>query len=316
MPKEVRINRPYAKAAGVKGFIRVTAFLLVAGLVLVGWVAVSHPGLGVALTSPEPVGIPAKTGEPSPAADDGDSLFVGQLEQLTQQYTGTYGVYVESLADGKAFGLRQNEVFPAASLMKLPIMLSVYQAVEQGKAGLDDVYVLQASDQLPGTTLSTVLPGSSWTYRQLLQFSGQTSDNSAALILLRLFGREALQEAMNSAGMGQSDFDQDETTPEDVGAFFSRLYNGSLISQDHRDELLSFLSQTIFDNWMPADLPEGVRVAHKVGIEDGAYSDGGIIFGEKPFVLVVMSQGSDPDEAPKATAEIAKMAYGYEEGGS
>lgn len=238
---------------------------------------------------------------------------IKKLEKAGGGSVGIYGVYVESLADGVKYGVRQDEVFPAASLMKLPILLGIYLEVEKGKLDLEETYTLREADKIEWTTLASMPAGSIWTYRQLLELAGKNSDSSAAQILLRKLGTDGFNNALAFAGMERSSLEADETTPRDVGEFFSRLYRDKLLQKEHKEELLSFLTETIFEDRIPVGIPDGVRVSHKIGTEDGGYSDGGIVFGEKPFILVVMSKGVLQDEAPKVMAEMTRIVWEYEE---
>jgi len=57
---------------------------------------------------------------------------------LTKDLRGSYGVYVYRMDDRKEYGLNQDKIFPAASLMKLPVMITLYQKVETGKVDLEN----------------------------------------------------------------------------------------------------------------------------------------------------------------------------------
>lgn len=214
-------------------------------------------------------------------------LVLNEVEALTKGLRGTYGVYVYQLNDGREYGLRQNEVFPAASLMKLPVMLLVYQEAEQGKLKLDN-------------------------YRELVKVMGKRSDNAAYNQLVKYFGKEKIQELIASLGMAKTFLEKDDTTPLDVGLFFRKLYQGNQINQVNQGELLSFLTDTIFEDRIPAGVPEGVRVAHKIGTETGSFSDVGIVFSEDPFVLVIMSKNAKELEAKEVLPKITKMVWEFE----
>jgi len=61
-------------------------------------------------------------------------------------------------------------------------------------------------------------------------------------------------------------------------------------------------------------VPEGINVSHKIGTEVGVISDAGIVFGPKPFILVIMSQEVNEIEARKALPEITKKIYEMTQG--
>ncbi len=48
------------------------------------------------------------------------------------------------------------------------------------------------------------------------------------------------------------------TTPQDIGILLHKLYRGELVSPKSRDEILSFLTNTNFEDWLVNGVPEGV----------------------------------------------------------
>jgi len=75
------------------------------------------------------------------------SSVLSQIEDLTQNLSGTYGVYVYRFQDGYDYGLNERKVFPAASLNKLPVMVAAYQQAEEGKLDLETEYILKEADK-------------------------------------------------------------------------------------------------------------------------------------------------------------------------
>ncbi len=195
---------------------------------------------------------------------------------------------VYRFGDKNEYGFNEEKVFPAASLMKLPVMLLVYQGGEKKELNLDD-------------------------YRELVRIMGQRSDNAAYGQLVKFFGSTKIQGLIDELGMTSTVLAKDDTTPKDVGLFFRKLYLGNLINQIHKEEFLSFLTQTIFEDRIPAGVPAGTRVAHKIGTEIGSYSDAGIVFSEDPFVLVIMSINAREAEATEVLPKIAEAIWDFEE---
>lgn len=295
----------------MKRILLILLLVAVGGVVWLRSQGVPEEGAVLSAGVLQPTKVPT---EKPVAVEDKTQEIVERLGTIVSGYSGVYGVFAKDLSDGTEYGLRADETFPAASQMKLPIFLAAYLASESGKLNLEGTYVLRESDKLEGTTLSTKPAGSIWKYRDLLRLMGSSSDTTAARVLFRTVGSSAVEEAMVLAGMINSSFDGDRTTPEDVGRFFDKLYGGQLVQSQSKEELLKFLTDTAFEDKIVAGIPEEIQVAHKVGIEEGAYSDGGIVLGKRPFVLVVMSREADPKEASVAMSEVAKAVWEYEEG--
>ncbi|MGB9707065.1 MAG: serine hydrolase [Microgenomates group bacterium] len=236
-----------------------------------------------------------------------------EIKNLTKDLLGTYGVYVYRFEDGQEYGLHQKEIFPAASLMKLPVILTLYQEAEAGKISLETRYKLLEADKRGGAGILQSRPaGEVYTYRKLAELMGQYSDNTANNVLVKILGQQKIQQTIDNLGMKKTNFTKYETTPEDIGIFFRKLYQGKIVNQVNQGEILKFLTKTGFEDRIPAGVPEGVRVAHKIGTEIGVFSDGGIVFGEDPFVLVILSKNARESEAKEVLPKITRAVWEWE----
>lgn len=222
----------------------------------------------------------------------GKDLFNNKVRRLS----GVYALYVVRLSDLSNYGVNEGEEMQAASLVKLPLMTLVYKKSEEGKLDLDEVAA-----------------GSKFTYSELVEAMGQRSDNSAQVTLVKIFGSEEIQNYIESIGMTNTSLAGNTTTPYEIGTFFKMLWQGELVSEKSRDEILEFLTDTIFEDWIVKGIDE-VRVAHKYGREVHVVNDAGIIFAARPFVLVLMNDGAVESEADSVLPEIAKGIYEIEIG--
>ena len=66
------------------------------------------------------------------------SAIVNEFNRLTQETSGVYGLYVVSLNTDESYGINEEEVFQAASLIKLPVMAAMYAEAEKGNINLED----------------------------------------------------------------------------------------------------------------------------------------------------------------------------------
>lgn len=200
--------------------------------------------------------------------------FKGRTENLK----GTWAFEVVDLADEFKFGLNQDTVMQAASLIKLPLMLYVQGKVDDSK----------------------------------LEAMGKRSDNNIYKELIAKFGKTTVQDYIGSLGMKNTSIEENATTPSEIADIFLRLYKQSLASdagKSKNEKILGYLTDTIFENWIKKGVPEGVRVAHKYGREAGVVNDAGIIYAERPFILIIMTQGVNELEADRLIPELTKMIY-------
>jgi beta-lactamase class A len=232
---------------------------------------------------------------------------------LTSKLKGKYGVYTYNLTTKSAFTYNAGDIYTAASLMKLPVILTLYQEAEAGRIDLEAKYVLQQEDKRGGAgSLQSKVNGTTYTYKKLAELMGQLSDNTAYMAMRRILGDEKIQQTIDNLGMSKTSLSDDKTTPEDMGLFFRKLYSGSIVTRTHRDEILSFLIDTAYEDRIPKGIPVGIKVAHKIGNEVGVISDAGVVFAPKPFVIVLMSGEILEKEALDVLPKITQIIWDFE----
>lgn len=232
--------------------------------------------------------------------------FKGQTKELS----GVYGLYVVDLESGFAFGINEKEIFQAASLIKLPAMIAMYGEADEGNIDLDENYSLKNSDKILGSgSLFGKPEGTLLTYRQLIKLMGQSSDNTAFNIVIDLLGEDKIQKKAHEIGMTHTSFGENETTPEDIGIFFRKLWQGDLIDSKSTDELVGYLTDTIYEEWLAVGIPSSVQIAHKYGRETNVVNDAGIVFANNPFVVVITSKGVVGREADEIFPKVSRAIY-------
>lgn len=249
---------------------------------------------------------------PTPQQETNFSEIKNKISQITSEYSGVYSVYFQDLNTKESFTVEGDTVMQAASLIKLPVLAALYNEEQKGNLDLDSLYILKESDKTSGSgSLSAKNAGTKITYRQLIELMGQQSDNTAFTIALNTLG-DKTRTYIDEFGMRDTSVEENTTTAYDIGLFFQKLMEGRLIPTESREELLDYLTKTIYEDWLPANVPEGVRVAHKYGREIHVINDAGVVFASKPFILVVMSRGIVESEAAIAIPQIIKEIYNFQ----
>lgn len=201
--------------------------------------------------------------------------------ESTKDKSGLYGLYVYDLTEKRGFGVNQKELMTAASLIKLPVMAALFWEKPAG-------------------------------YKDLLSAMGKRSDNSAFGKARRILGDIKINDIIKKIGMTKTILVDNVTTPEEIGLFFKKLFEGQILPKNETDEFLESLTDTIYEDWIAAGVPDGVRVAHKYGREVHVINDAGIIFANDPFILVIMTEGVVEKEADLVIPGIAEEVYRIE----
>lgn len=237
----------------------------------------------------------------------------GLFKDKTNKLSGVWGLYVYNLGELSSYGVNENTIFQAASFIKLPVMVTMYKEAEAGNLDLSQIYKLKAQDKREGSGhLYNEPVGTEISYRNLIRLMGQESDNTAFRATVNILGEEKVIEAIKSLGMEKTSYENNSTSPKDMGDLFVKIWNGELLSEQHSDELLSFLTNTVYENHLPAGMPEGIVVAHKYGREEHVVNDAGIVFSKEPFVSVIMSRGVVEADADSIFPELARDIYNFQ----
>lgn len=247
--------------------------------------------------------------------------IIKEFKSTTANLSGVYGLYVIDLKSEYSFGVYEDETFEAASLMKLPVMAAMFLESEKGSLNLETKYKLVSKDRVGGAgSLYGKPDGYEITYRNLVKLMGQQSDNTAFNVTKQILGEEKINSLIESAAMTNTNFSEHAITPKDIGNFFKELWEGNIVKKASRDEILLFLTDTIYENWLRAGLPDGTRLAHKYGREVHVVNDAGIVFsegpsgsenppGRRPYVVVIMSKGVVETEADEVFPKLSKIVF-------
>jgi len=231
-----------------------------------------------------------------------------------EQVRGEYSLWVESFWDGEIYGINYREERTAASINKVPIMVTFLSKEEKGEIGLSDIYVWNSQDYEGGTGIIQYdKERSQYTLGELINFMGKYSDNMATNVVIRKVGKETVQDFCDNQGLAKTSIEKNTTSAEDMGKLFSRIYNRQIFeSEASRQLLLDALTRTDFEDRIARDLPDNVRVAHKIGTQIQAIGDCGLVMGEKSYSICILSDRVSEEEALEILPYISKKVWEYE----
>lgn len=240
-----------------------------------------------------------------------------QMVEYLAKQPATYKIYFKDLISGQTFGIGEDDWMVAASITKVPTVLYLNHLAAQGKIDWQEKVAFQESDRQGGAGIlqNAIKPGDKYSLRVLANLSITISDNIAHKMLLRRLGRENVEAFMRSLG-GRTVYPngQNITTARDMMAYLDGVLAFQRANPELGERLLDDMANPIYHVGLPGKLPDNVTVAHKEGDVTGVSNDFGIVFGSRPFALVVLSKGqADPEAGFDFIAHLTKLAYDYEE---
>lgn len=250
----------------------------------------------------------------------------------------TIAVAYYDLATGETFLRNERETFHAASMMKVPVMLGIFEAVSRGELRLDQPVLVR-------NEFTSILDGSKYSLEaredsdaELYQMAGQElpleelvrrmivrSSNLSTNIVIELIGARRVMELMKQIGANDIQVlrgvEDDKAyhagmnntaTAYDLMLIFRALGEKRVISPDASETMIEILAAQEHNDGIPAGVPKGTRVAHKTGSITKIAHDGGLVIGPdgSAYVLVVLTRGfPKSSQAEKVIAAISRAAF-------
>jgi beta-lactamase class A len=211
---------------------------------------------------------------------------------LASGFQGEIGIYVRHLSTGASAAIQADEVFPTASMIKVPLMLTLYDQVERG--GLD----LNAELPYPDTlryqyvehtdVVGYMDPGELLPLSELVFLMVAVSDNVASLWIQALVGggvvvNEWLAEhgfeatRVNSRTPGREEararYGWGQTTPREIAEMLVMIREGRAVGPRASEAMYRMLTNSYWKDQALSQLPPTVQVASKQGFVDRSRSE-------------------------------------------
>lgn len=240
-----------------------------------------------------------------------------RLIQLTQELGNEWGIYFKDLSSGVTFGVNETVRVPAASTVKVPVVLYASNLAQEGKLDVNERMEYRVERDWRGGAGSmqyTAKDGDTFSLRELCEKAITESDNVAWKMLERRLGKSNIADFMTSlGGKVVYPYGENVSTPEDLATYMEAALKFAKESP-FGEKLMYDLCHTIWNTGLNRYL-EGVQVAHKEGDITGVANDVGVVYADHPYILSIMSQGHDDVELGfEHIGQISKIVYDYQVG--
>ncbi len=256
---------------------------------------------------------------PGPLAD-----LRAQLATISSRAPGHVAMEIEDLQTGLGSAINPTASMPAASTIKIPVMVEVFRQLAAGNFDLNTRVTLHYADKDWGSgSLCDARPGTQYAVLALLRAMIDVSDNTASNMLLRLVGRPNVNHTMSGLGLLQTylrDYIRTNgsgiryalrSSPRDMVRLLTDMAKYELIDEWSSREMIAILEGQRHNTLIPEPLPSGLQIAHKTGTLDDTLNDVGIVYGD-PGIYVIAVMTTD---LPSLTAgrrfirSVSSLAY-------
>ncbi len=255
------------------------------------------------------------------AAETRRERMDARIRAAIAAFQGSVSLYAKNLSTSESYGIREDERVRTASTIKLPIMASIFAAVERGEARFDELLTLKDSGKVSGSgVIREFSDGLRLPVRDLMHVMIVVSDNSATNLLLDRFPAEGVNREMDKLGLKQTrslrkvmSGDEDPggwsaagrlaenkrfglgvSTPREMVALLEKLHRGEVVTAAASKQMIEILKRQQYKDGIGRRL-DGDWVASKSGALDHLRSDVGLVYAPGgPLAIAITA-----DDLPK-----------------
>lgn len=231
-----------------------------------------------------------------------------ELALLVAAVPADTAVFYRDLVEGSCWGVQPDVRFPAASLIKVPIMLELFHS----GIDLEEPFELQERHRVGGAgVLQELSSGTRLKLLDLCRLMIVVSDNVASNALLDRLGFEAVNARMQALGMTCSRLGRRFMEPAEGERdnFMSARDAALCLEAAHAHPVArAILLRQQYREKIPLMLPEGTEVAHKTGELEGVRHDAGVV-ADRYSLALLTRRGAPPWEVDLALARLSRAIY-------
>lgn len=271
----------------------------------------------------------------SPLVDCSDNLnelepFRVKVEALVSELEhkpeiSNISLVFRHLANGKSFGINEHDRYEAASIMKLPVAMSILKTSETNPDLLKKpiLHDKPFEGRTPNVVDFRLELNKTYTVLELIKRTIIYSDNDAIALLSVLDSTEFFhQQMLNELGIGNETnpfgICVGNASPAELSLILRVLYNATYLNRENSEYILKTLTRTRFAKGIRAGIDPNIMVASKFGERGTNFPNhdnyqlhecGVIYYENNPYILVVMTKGSNLEAQAEAIAKISELVY-------
>jgi beta-lactamase class A len=250
-------------------------------------------------------------------------------QRLASLQTGAYsrlgtGMFFLDMETGNFLDINGDKVYPTASIIKLPILIALFQDVDAGKIDLNETLTM-TSDVIVGGSgdMQTMRSGSKFSLLETATKMIVISDNTATnMIIKRMGGIQYLNERFRRWGLQKTVIRNylpdlkgtNTTTPRELTQLLAMLDQQRLLSPRSQAQALDILRRVRNRTLLPVGLGRGATIAHKTGDIGFILGDAGIIqmpTGKRYLASILVESAYDDPSARDFIQDVSRIVYTY-----
>ncbi len=268
---------------------------------------------------------PAPSMSPHPRDVQWEKM-TGSLGRMAERYPGRVAIYLKDMKTGRTWTHHADDLFPSASLIKVPVMIAAFYKIRDGRLDLDERIAITRRNRVGGSgSLKWRPDGTKLTVRQLLVHMINESDNTATKMVLDHLGIGYVQQQFPRMGLlytgiyeegmsikGGRVMHENYTTAREMASLMDKIYRGQAVDKVSSEVMLEILKKPkAVASRLAKGMPRGWDIAHKTGLLRQACHDSAIFMTPNGdyAVTVLTGQNRSYSQAKDFITKVAKVTF-------
>ncbi|MEA5602985.1 serine hydrolase [Nostoc sp. UHCC 0252] len=252
-------------------------------------------------------------------------VISSQIRTLLASYKSLNpGIFFLDLDTGNYIDINGEKRFAAASTIKFPLLVALFQEIDAGRIKLTDKLVMRRDLRVGEAGTMKYKPvGTKFSVLQTATLMMTISDNTATnMVLDRLGGTARVNQRFRSWGLQNTAMQnllpdipgKNTTSSKDLVRLAALVSNNRLLSPNSRSQVLGIMRRVKTNSLLPAGIGKGATIAHKTGTLRFIIGDAGIIEmpNGKSYLAGILVQRPNHDrKAGDFVREVSRRVYNY-----
>lgn len=224
-----------------------------------------------------------------------DKVLSRNIKKELEGFNGEVGVFVYNTRTRKGVEINADSIFPTASMVKVPILVGVFDQVSNGKLPYDTVLTYKNSLHYDNGIVGSLRDSAQVPLSYLMHLMTSLSDNTGSLWLQSLAGGGKQINAwlegqgfpvtrVNSRTPGRETaqrlYGWGQTSPREMATLLYKIREGNVIDAASSERMYRFLRRQFWDGQGLSQIPPSISVAAKNGAVNQAKSE--VVFVHAP----------------------------------
>lgn len=242
-----------------------------------------------------------------------------QLNNLSAMYPSIHpSIYVWDYETGNYADINADEIFPTASIIKLPVLVELFRSIEKNQLTIYDEMPLTEYYRTEGSgSLQFKAENSKYSIDTLARMMITESDNSATnMLMARLGSMTDINSAIREWGLKHTYVQTwlpdlggtNRSTARDMAEILYNIDNPQFLSTSSREKIFDYMGHVHNNRLIAAGLPAGATFLHKTGDIGKMLGDAGIVFAPNGKKYIVVIFAHRPHNSPLGKDFIVKAS--------